>query len=165
MTKIEFEHRVPEIRKNLLTVAVNFTQTSGLGVDAEDIVQEALTELWMLCESEYEIRNLKALAVKITKTVCVRHYRAGRIQTAPIEGVDYPGESTASERVDTQEALRMRKFLFRRLSDTQKRYLEMKNEQGLSLDEIAAATGHPKASIKASISQARRMLNELIKKI
>lgn len=166
MTKIEFEHRIPEIRGNLLAVARSFTKVSRLAIDAEDIVQEALTELWMLCESGYEIQNLEALAVKITKTVCVRHYRSSeRIQTASIEGVDYPGGSAASERIDVQEALRMRKFLFEKLNDTQRQCLKLRSEQEMSLDEIAIRTGKTKSSVKATISQARKIINELLKKI
>lgn len=165
MTKTEFENTVSGIRSKLLNVTGRFTKASGLQADVEDIVQEALTELWRLCESGYEIRNPEALAVKITKTVCVRHYRKRRPATGSIDGVDFPDSHVASERIDIEDAIQLRQRLFARLSDTQRKYLEMRNEQGLSLDEIAAETGHPKASVKATISQARRLMNELIKKI
>lgn len=165
MTRVEFEHTVSGMRGRLLGVARRFTKASGLAVDGEDIVQDALTELWQLFECGYPIQNVEALAVKITKTVCVRHYRKRKIQTISIDGADYPGGFMASERVDIQESLRLRNTLWGQLNDTQKKYLEMKGEQEMSLDEIAAATGRPKSSVKATISQARKMMFEQLKKM
>lgn len=165
MTRIEFEHTLSATRGKLLAVAKSFTRGSGSSMDAEDIVQEALAEFWVLFEQGYAIRNAEALAVKITKTVCVRHYRRRKVQTTPIDGKDYPGGTEASGRIDLQESMRIREMLWKRLSETQKRYLDMRNEQGMSLDEIAAETGRPKASVKSTISQARKMMYEQLKKI
>lgn len=50
------------------------------------------------------------------------------------------------------------------LSDTQRKYLHLRNEEGMSLDEISSLTGKPKNSIKSSISSARRAMLEIIKK-
>lgn len=165
MTRTEFEHTVSGMRVKLLNTARHFMKVSGAAEDAEDIVQEALTELWTLFDSGYPVRNTEALAMKITKTVCVRHYRKRKIPTAPIEGKEFSGGVPASERVDLQETLNVRKVLLGKLSDTQRRYFTMKNEQMMSLDEIAAATGHPKASIKATISQARKIMKESLTEI
>jgi DNA-directed RNA polymerase specialized sigma24 family protein len=53
--------------------------------------------------------------------------------------------------------------LFDRLTPTQKKYIIMRNEWGMSLDEIARQTGSPKSSIKVTISNARRLMLEKIK--
>ena len=39
----------------------------------------------------------------------------------------------------------------------------LRGEEGLSLDEIAAATGRPKNSVKASLSMARKQLIDYLK--
>lgn len=41
----------------------------------------------------------------------------------------------------------------------------MRNDQSMTIDQIATATGHPKSSIKATISQARKTMKELLDKI
>ena len=156
MTKTEIEHILSVQRGQLLNLAKRFMKSSGSAEDADDIVQEALTELWMLFESGYQIRNAEALAVKITKTVCVRHYRRQKLRTSAIEGIDFYGGTPASERVEMQEAVETRNYLWSHLSETQKRYLQMRDEEAMTLDEIAGETGHPKSSIKATISQARK---------
>lgn len=165
MTRTEFEHTVAKIRTRMLGMAKRFTRASGIGMDEEDIVQEALTELWLLSEAGYQIHNAEALAMKITKTVCVRHYRKRRPQTVSIDCMDCPDGATASDQIDLEEALRLREQLLGQLNAMQRLYLEMRNERGLSLDDIAAATGHPKSSVKATLSQARRILNEMLKRI
>ena len=165
MTKTEIEHKQSIQRGQLLNLAKCFMKSSGSAEDADDIVQEALTELWMLFESGYRIRNAEALAVKITKTVCVRHYRRQKLRTLAIEGQEYSWGASASERVEMQEAIDTRNYLWSHLSETQKRYLQMRDEEAMTLDEIAGATGHPKSSIKATISQARKTMNELLEKM
>ena len=165
MTKTEIEHILSIQRGQLLNLAKRFMKASGSAEEADDIVQEALTELWMLFESGYRIRNAEALAVKITKTVCVRHYRRQKLRTLAIEGQDFSGGASASERVEMREAIDTRNYLWSHLSETQKRYLQMRDEEAMTLDEISGATGHPKSSIKATISQARKTMNELLEKM
>ena len=53
----------------------------------------------------------------------------------------------------------------RDLTDSQRQLLALRNEDGLSLDEIAAATGRPKASIKVALSTARKHMQEQMKKL
>lgn len=163
MTRQEFEHTLSETRGKLLGTARRFMRASD--AEVEDIVQEAMTELWMLFDTGYPIRNADALAMKITKAVCVRHYRQRKMPTLPIDGREIEGGAPASERVDMQDALNVRKVLLSQLSETQKRYLSMRTEQMMSLDEIATETGRPKSSIKATISQARKRMNEHLKKM
>jgi RNA polymerase sigma-70 factor (ECF subfamily) len=52
------------------------------------------------------------------------------------------------------------------LTDTQRTCLDLRNVEGMSLDEIAVLTGKPKDSVKSTISAARRkMLEELKREI
>ena len=49
------------------------------------------------------------------------------------------------------------------LTETERTCLELRNAEGLSLDEIAEATGKPKTSVKSTISVARRKMLEKLK--
>lgn len=165
MTKTEIEHTLTVQRGKLLAIARRFIKASGSTAEAEDIVQEALTELWLLLDSGYQVRNLEALAVKVTKTICVRHHRQQKILTTALDGKDFTDGTEASAHLEMQEVLDTRQKLWAQLSDTQKQYLEMRNDQSMTIDQIATATGHPKSSIKATISQARKTMKELLDKI
>ena len=51
------------------------------------------------------------------------------------------------------------------LTPSQQMLLKMRNDDGLSLDEISAVTGKPKASVKTTISVARKQMLEQIKRM
>ena len=73
MEKDEFEILAKRVRSKLLALARDFALPSG--IEADDVVQEALVSLWELAESGYPIKDAEAMAVRITKNICVGHYR------------------------------------------------------------------------------------------
>ena len=88
-----------------------------------------------------------------------------RMAFQPLAGENYEGGPTAESSLNEQENAHIRYRLYSRLSETQRRLLTLRNDYGLSLDEIALATGKPKGSVKSTLSQARKQLLEEIKKI
>ena len=153
------------IRGKLIALARRFSRASGCGCDAEDIVQDALVTLWQLSESGYPVRDAEALAVKLTKTRCVEQYRRQHIRFEPMpERMPAGSESTAAgtERMDLET---IRGLVQRDLSASQRELLDLRNEEGLTLDQIAAVTGRPKSSVKVSLSTARRKMMEQWKKM
>ena len=76
MTEQEFAYLSDRIRGRLTTLARRFNRASGMDEEAEDIVQDALVTLWQLSEKGYPVRDVEALAVKLTKTRCVERSTA-----------------------------------------------------------------------------------------
>ena len=165
MTRQEFGQISTEIRDKLVAVARPFCRTTGLSEMPEDMVQEALAKLWELSEKGYPIRDAEALAVRLTKNICVNHYRKRKVVFQPLPAVEDKGAPPASTRLDEEETQRIKQTLYGKLSQTQRELLALRNDYGLSLDEIAATTGRPKNSIKVSISTARRQMLEQLKHI
>lgn len=75
MTVQEFEEIYTSMRGRLVGIARVFCKSTSLDLDAEDVVQEALTVFWELSERGYPIKNPNALLVKITKNICISRYR------------------------------------------------------------------------------------------
>ena len=153
MTEQEFAYLSDRIRGKLTTLARRFNRAAGLETEAEDIVQDALLTLWQLSEKGYPVRDAEALAVKLTKTRCVERYRRQHIRFEPLADQPVPGGYSATSDTDETDIRTIRGFVQRNL-------LNLRNEQGLSLDEIAAATGRPKGSIKVALSTARKKMME-----
>ena len=165
MTEQEFAYLSDRIRGKLTALARRFNRAAGCDADGEDIVQDALLTLWQLSEKGYPIRDAEALAVKITKTRCVERYRRRHFRFEPIEDLSIAGGVSASSGVEELDIKTIRGFVQRDLTDSQRQLLALRNEDGLSLDEIAEATGRPKASIKVVLSTARKRMKEQMKKL
>lgn len=143
MDKAEFDILSQKIRPKLVSVARNFASVSG-GIDAEDIVQEALLALWELSESGYPVRHVESLAIKITKNTCVSHYRRCHLDTVSLTHDNYLGGQETTYYTDVEDLRKIKRSIYDTLSETQREYLYLRNEEGLSLDEIATATGNPR---------------------
>lgn len=163
MDRHEFENISVRSRGKLLKLASGFTAKSGLGIDPEDIVQEALITLWRLASRDYPVRNPESLAMKITKNICVSNWRRRKNAPLPLAGDDYPGGDPATARADEGDLRRIKDTLYAFLSEKQRKYLMMRNDERMSLDEIALETGAPKTSIKSELSRARRKMLEKLK--
>lgn len=165
MTRQEFDIFSEGVRAKLLAVARSSGRFGRAGDgEAEDVVQETLATLWGLFESGYPVRDAEALAVKITKNIRVAHYRRRRLQAEPLRGDAYEGGFPATAATDLSDCIQIRRRLYGGLTDTQRTCLDLRNVEGLSLDEIAAVTGKPKDSVKSTISAARRTMLEQLKK-
>ncbi|MBR2225890.1 MAG: sigma-70 family RNA polymerase sigma factor [Bacteroidales bacterium] len=165
MTEQEFAYLSDRIRGRLTALARRFNRASGMDAEAEDIVQDALVTLWQLAEKGYSVRDAEALAVKLTKTRCVERYRRQHIRFEPLSDQPVPGGYSATSDTDENDIRTIRGFVQRNLTDSQRNLLHLRNEQGLSLDEIAAATGRPKGSVKVALSTARKKMMEQWKKM
>ena len=164
MNRQEFDIFSEGVRAKLLAVARSFGRPGGAGGDAEDAVQESLTTLWTMFEDGYPVRDAEALAVKITKTVCVKLFRRRALRLQPLRGDAYEGGAPATAATDFADCLQIRRRLYCGLTQTEKTCLDLRNVDGLSLDEIAAMTGKPKGSVKSTISAARRKMLDKLKK-
>ncbi|MDO4367115.1 MAG: RNA polymerase sigma factor [Bacteroidales bacterium] len=163
MTLKEFENISETLRPKLHNIASKFLRVSDASIEPDDIVLEALVALWQFICREPNIKNIEALSVKIAKNICVAHYRKRQPQLLPLTGDDYAGGYSPSQGLDEVEAAALKRRLYGTLTSTQRLYLKLRDEESLSLDEIAALSGKPKASIKTTISAARRQLLKEIK--
>lgn len=155
---MDFENIIKSLAPKLERIVVRFISTTHSRAEVEDIVQESLIALWELNSKGYEIRNVEALAIKITKNICVAHYRKQRIATVDIDNHVLAGELGTADSVEESDNEVIITDLLAHLTPTERALIQMRNSEGLSLDEIAEVTGKPKTSIKTTLSNARRKL-------
>ncbi len=165
MTREEFDIFSGKVRGKLISVAGRINLGGGQPVEAEDIVQDALVRLWELSERGYPVNNPKALAIKITKNLCVSRYRKSQKDAIRLETADKPGGETAADFVEAADNQRIKESLYHRLTPARQECIILRNDFGMSLDEIAETTGRPKESVKVLISTARKQMLEQIKEL
>lgn len=163
MTEQELGHIALKCAGRLKALAVRFGKAADLAIDEDDVVQEALLALWNLSEKGYPVRNAEALLVKITKNICVSHYRKKRIDTEPLAGDSFAGGESASGLTDRQDAEKLRERLYSRLTASELELTRMREERGCTLDEMSAETGRSRNVIKSMLSKARHKMKEYLK--
>jgi RNA polymerase sigma-70 factor (ECF subfamily) len=134
--------------------------------EAEDAVQEALIRLWTMRSSAMQYDSVEALAVTITRNICIDHLRQRR-QLCTLEEVlgnaasaDNPHR--ALEAKDTNAALSK---IIAQLPTLQQAVLRLKDVEGYEVSEIAAITGTQPEAVRMNLSRARKKVREEFTKL
>ena len=163
MTIKAFEQLANDVRPRLIKLCERFLAEQQMVEEAEDIVQDALFRLWQMGEQLDSYKSLEALAVTITKNVCVDHLRHQSMRLEPLEGTDIQDFRKADQNLITQDMETIIQLALSQLPATQRRMLEMRAE-GMNLDEISTICNTTKQSTKTMISAARRAVLEILRK-
>lgn len=164
MSHLEFEHIASQLRPLVLAVARQFFRAVGNAYEAEDVTQEVMLKLWRMGDRLTEVRNHEAWAVRMAKNQCISRYR--QLQSRDIrslDGVECAGGSVPDEHLLAVEDAALLRQILETLPSATQRLLRMRNIEGMSLDEIASVCGRSKASVKTTISTARRQIVERLK--
>ena len=105
------------------------------------------------------------LEVLITKNICISRYRKRKIETESISDEDFLGGESASKSVEMADEQIIKQRLYDTLTRTERLYMLMKAEQGMSLDEMVQETGGTRASIKVALSKAKKKIEKQLKRM
>ena len=169
MTQEEFEHIAPRLRELMLSVGRSFF---GNNDDAEDVAQEGLVALLRFIDRMESGARHDALAIRVAKHCCMdivrkrksRLFISGKMneETAP------PGRDVGASPHEDLEAKELHEAVnkaVQHLKPSERRLFEMRQIEGLELDDIAKQTNIAKPSIKSIVSTARKKVFEEIKKL
>ena len=163
MDRTAFEQTAARLRPLILRIGRDFF---GSADDAEDVAQETLLQLWRYCQQLDESRNIEALAVRVAKNCCVNMKR--RQHLTLVRETDGMGETNPSphlsphEEVEREEGLKALDKAISQLQPRERQLFEMRQQDGLSTEEIAQQTGIPKASVQSMVAMARKkVFNEM----
>lgn len=165
MTHQEFEHIYYSVKGDLIRLANQFCRSAAIDLEAEDVAEEALIAFWELIQKGYPLTNPKALLVKITKNICISRYRKRKLTTEPLVRDDYVSGESASSAVEMVDEKIIKQRLYDTLTQTERLYMLMKVDEGMSIDEMVHHTGGSRASIKVALSKAKKKLEEQYKKM
>ena len=163
MDRTTFEQTAARLRPLILRIGRDFF---GSADDAEDVAQETLLQLWRYCQQLDEGRNVEALAVRVAKNCCVNMKR--RQHLTLVRETDSMSETRPSphlsphEEVEREESLKALDEAIRQLQPRERQLFEMRQQDGLSTEEIAQQTGIAKASVQSMVAMARKkVFNEM----
>ena len=156
MTSAEFQTLASTLRPRLLAQATRYLRAPA---EAEDIVQDAMLKMWVL--HDQLIGNVEAFASVLVRNLSLNRLRQlHRLQKLTemdlleMERLDADSRS----RQDTDEQVAQLMALVEALPDRQKTILRLHDLEGMDYDEIAQVTGLSAASLRQTVSRARRLL-------
>ena len=154
MTQEEFEHIAPALRELMLSVGRSFF---GNDDDAEDVGMESGA-------------RHDALAIRVAKHCCLDIARKRKSSPFVLcrsnEEIAPPGRDVGASPHENLEAKELHEAVdkaVQHLKPSERRLFEMRQIEGLELDDIAKRTNIAKPSIKSIVSAARKKVFEEIK--
>ena len=167
MTQEEFEHIAPKLREQMLSVGRSFF---GNDDDAEDVAQEGLVALFKFIGRMEPGARHDALAIRVAKHCCMDIMRKRKsslcVSNNMNEKTAPPGRDVCASPHEVLEAKELHEAVNRavqHLKPSERRLFEMRQIEGIELDDIAKQTNIAKPSIKSIVSAARKKVFEEIK--
>ena len=158
MEQHKFEIEAKRMRPALLRMATHYTEDTD---EAEDVVQETLLKLWFLRDRLSQYRNVEALALVITKHLCINRKRGKHLVTVSLEeGLTIIGEQSPERRLMDEERMQELLDMIATLPDLQQSILKMKHIEGMEVEEIARLTGSTPIAVRTNLSRARKKVRE-----
>jgi len=146
------------MRPALLRLAMHYTEDTD---EAEDIIQDVLLKLWFLRERLDDYRSIDALAVVITKHLCINRKRSRHLDTVVLEeGLDIGMEDSPERILIKEERMEELLALISTLPNLQQAILRMKHIEGFEVEEIARLTGSTPVAVRTNLSRARKKVRE-----
>lgn len=167
MTKEEFKTRVLPTKGKLFRLALTMLNSRQ---EAEDTIQDAYLKLWNMRKELSEYNSIEALAVTMTKNLCLdklRSYRSRKQNDGGLENVQMPaaGQYDPSETVELSESMQYVHEIIGQLPDQQRMIIHLRDIEHYTYEEIAEMTGLKVNNIRVALSRARQTVRkEYLKK-
>jgi len=158
MDLLAFKQRILPVQHRLFRLATLFLRNRE---DAEDALQDVLMRLWSNRQQLDTYHSVEALAVQMTKNLCLDRLKAHSRQK-PIDNVDLSSVAATqlspyrqAELVDSRDQIRR---LMNELPEIQKLILHLRDVEEYSFEEIEQVTGLSVNTIRVTLSRARQRL-------
>jgi RNA polymerase sigma-70 factor (ECF subfamily) len=163
MEQEQFKQEVVPLRRQLLLYAQRFLKNPD---DTEDIVQEVLLKLWYMRENLLVYESVPALAVQITKNLCLNRLKAFSYKQEELEDIFVESEMpTPYTQLEQKDSVMQVMRIIDQLPGLQQTILRMKHIDGFEIDEIAEITGSKQEAVRMNLSRARKTVKKLFLKM
>jgi RNA polymerase sigma-70 factor (ECF subfamily) len=160
MLKADFNDLVRQQNRNLYGIAFRILRSQE---EAEDAVQEVFIKLWNMGSKLDDYVNITALAVTMTKNLCIDQLRKKkhfvRDETGKFEfnAVD---DASPFEILQSNESGNILKKIIDSLPEIYSSLIRLREIDGLSYEEIAQKTEQNINTLRVTLSRARKMIRD-----
>lgn len=163
MKKISFRNDIMPLKNELYRLALRITLQSA---EAEDVVQETLIKVWKRRDDWEQINSIEAFCLTICRNLALDKTRKKANQASSIdesgseETADRSYASNPEERTMQRDRVELVRRLINNLPEKQRSVMQLRDFEGKSYKEIAAAMGISEELVKVSIFRARQTIKK-----
>ena len=129
--------------------------------DAADALQDAFCRLWPRRDTIDDEAKAEALTGVTLRNICIDKTRKREIPTVPIDE-ENESESTYSQREEKYNAVKA--IIDNELTAQQKKIIELKEFEGVDIEEIARQLQMTESAVRMNLSRARKKIRECYRK-
>lgn len=134
--------------------------------DVEDVVQEVFLKMWYIREELDRYESVEALAVQITKHLCLNRLRAFRYRQEKLsDSAVITADDNPYVALEQKDSVSQVMHIMELLPGLQQTILRMKHVDGFEVKEIAELTGSSPETVRVNLSRARKKVKELFLKM
>ncbi len=155
----EFKTKVLPAKQKLYRMALFMLQNKE---EAEDILQDVFLKLWTNKHKLHAYASIEALAMSITKNLCLDKLKAKKnkplVDVADLE-MGTP-EANPYQLLEQTDLVRKVQELLKNLPEQQRLVLHLRDVEGYSYEEIEQVTGLHVNVLRVNLSRARKSVRE-----
>jgi len=160
MTPDDFQKEVLPLKNKLYRFAYRLLNHRE---EAEDMVQEAIIRLWTKRDDLGNYNSIEALAMTITRNMCLDFLKSAGHLTAGEE--DYPAagnHATPHQITEMNDTIGLVHRLINSLPGRQKIIIHLRDVEGYEYEEIAAIMDMNLNAVRVSLSRARKRVRDAL---
>ena len=150
-----FKSKVLPLKDRLYRIALGMLKSVP---EAEDALQDVMVKLWNKREQLGQYRSIEALAVTVTKNLCLDRLKSGKNKHHfDVQELQMESSIVGPEKgLELKENMSVMLEAFNRLPEQQRILIMLRDVEGYSYEEIAEQTGLQINNIRVGLSRARK---------
>lgn len=161
MDERAFEQIAPRMRQKVMETLCRYQLDR---MECEDIAQEVLLRLWQMRNELAQVRSIDALVTVMARRLAITSMRHSAMPSIENFRCDIGDDNTPIVQLETKENEEWLEDKLKRLPDTQRAVLQMRQIEHRSVEEISRLLCIDNRSVSTLLARARRSLLEEIKK-
>ena len=159
MQKIDFRKDILPLKDKLFRLALRITFDRE---EAEDIVQETMIRVWNKRDEWDELESVEAYCLTVARNLAIDRSEKKDSQTVEltIEAEQTPDASSPYDRLVNKERLKLVHRLVGELPEKQRLIMQLRDVEGKSYKEIAAALRLTEEQVKVNLFRARQKVKQ-----
>lgn len=159
MQKIDFRKDILPLKDKLFRLALRITFDRA---EAEDIVQETMIRVWNKRDEWDELGSVEAYCLTVARNLAIDRSEKKDSQTMEltIEAEQTPDASSPYDRLVNKERLKLVHRLVGELPEKQRLIMQLRDVEGKSYKEIAAALRLTEEQVKVNLFRARQKVKQ-----